>query len=159
MRRLLANFFTLGVKVIVVFVALSLSFFIFYWCNNRLFLFEARMIWPENNFSEQSFKGESSTGRASMAADLIEKQAYIGMECKKIPELLGDSTGDYYYQDSNYTYRLTDNESANWILTFVCDENGTIAKVFIRKSCCSISKRILLFGLDLIDPLFKGSKR
>src|SRR4051812_44237731 len=116
MRKFLVNFFVVGLKTTSALVILSLFFLIFHWYNNHLFIFEAKMIWPQNNFSERSFKSGNTVDRASMAADVIEKQIYVGTECKKIPGLLGESTGDYYYQDSNYTYRLTDKESTNWIL-------------------------------------------
>lgn len=93
-----------------------------------------------------------------MAANLIEEKKLIGAECEKIPELLGQPTGDYYHQDGNRTYRLTERESANWILTFICD-NGKVENVFIRKSCCSISQNILLSLLDLGKPVFRPIKR
>ncbi len=89
-----------------------------------------------------------------MAADLIEKMTLIGADCKGIPETLGEPNGDYYHTESNYTYRLTDKDTANWILTFVCNDHGKIAHVFIRKSCCSVSQDILFWGLKTLQSLF-----
>ena len=45
----------------------------------------------------------------------------------------GVLTGDYYATDSNFTYRLTNRGSADWILTLVPGNNGKIEKVFIRR--------------------------
>ncbi len=119
---------------------------LYYWYNNRLFLLEAKILWTQEAFTEESFRVGTTEDRAMMAVDLIERKNYIGVTCKKIPELLGEQTGDYYYQESNTTFRLTNKGFADWILTFICDK-GVIREVFIRKSCCSVSQEILFWIL------------
>jgi hypothetical protein len=81
-----------------------------------------------------------------MAADIIRNNRLLGFPSDKIHEQLGESTGDYYYTDANFTYKLTETGNADWILTLVTGEDGKIEKVFIRKSCCSISKKNPLLG-------------
>lgn len=127
----------------------------FYWFNNTLFLWEAKILWPKESFSEVKFK-TGSTDRARMVVDLIQSKKLVGIESNKIPLLLGEETGDYYHSDSVSTYRLTDQGKADWILTFVPGDDGKIEHIFIRKSCCSVSKRILYLSLELADPLIKN---
>jgi hypothetical protein len=136
------TFFILGI-ILIFFVG-----FVFF--DNRLLIFEANIIWPQKSFDEVIFKNGNADARASMVADLIAKKKYIGSECKNIPEFLGEPNGGYYHQDTNYTYLLTAKPSANWVLTFLCGDEGRVEAVFIRKSCCSISHQVLLFCLGLI---------
>ncbi|PWU13014.1 MAG: hypothetical protein C5B49_15345 [Bdellovibrio sp.] len=150
----LVKFLIFILRFAFAFLALFILFGTFYWFNNRLTALEAKIIWHQKKFDEPSFKSAGPQERASMAANLIEEKKFIDTECEKIPELLGQPTGDYYHQHSNYTYRLTERESANWILTFIC-VNGKIESVFIRKSCCSISQRVLFWGLDIAEPIFQ----
>jgi hypothetical protein len=100
-------------------------------------------MWPSKTFSEVKFKNGDFFERASMAVDLISSRKYLGYDCKGITEVLGEETGDYYRSDSNSTYRLTNNQSTDWILTFQCGDEGVVKRVFIRKSCCSASQKIL----------------
>ena len=127
-------------------------FFGYYQYNNRLFLLEAEVLWGSKKFNETEFHNGSSATRASMATDLIRSKKFIGERCDSIPEILGEETGDYYHSDSNSTYKLSENQSANWILTFICGESGSVEKVFIRKSCCSISQKLLYWGIEAIEP-------
>lgn len=131
--------------IIVVFLA---SFLLFYQFDNRLFLFEARLVWPSASFNAQSFRSGTNSDRASMVADIIESKRFIGRKCNSVREELGEATGDYYVSDSNITYRLTNKGSADWILTFLCAKNGTVERVFIRKSCCSVSQEILYWTME-----------
>lgn len=130
-------------------------FGIFYWYNNRLFLWEASFIWQKEAFSETKFKNGSTDDRARMVVDLIRRKIFIGVDSDQIQARLGKETGDYYHSDSNSTYRLTDRGNADWILTFVSGDDGKIQKVFIRKSCCSISKKIVLATMKILDPQIK----
>lgn len=141
-------------KIFLVASSIFLLFGLFFFYNNRLFLWEASLIWPQENFSYSKFKTGSPSERSSMIVDLIRNRQLIGLPIEKIPDLLGEETGDYYHSDSNFTYKLTDEENANWILTLIT-KNGKIDKVFIRKSCCSISKKILAWGMDISRPLVK----
>ncbi|MGE0633516.1 MAG: hypothetical protein AB7O96_13975 [Pseudobdellovibrionaceae bacterium] len=131
-------------------------FLAFYQYNNRLFLFEAEILWGSKQFNEIEFHGGSPATRASMTADLIRSKKFIGERCDSIPEVLGEETGDYYHSDSNSTYKLSEKQSANWILTFICGESGNIEKIIIRKSCCSTSQMLLHWGFEVIGPLIKG---
>lgn len=142
-------------KAIVVTFSISIIFGIFYWYNNRLFLWEASLIWTQEPFSESKFKADLTEDRAKMSVDLIQSKKLIGIESNKIHDLLGKETGDYYYSDANFTYRLTNRGNADWILTLVTGEDGKIERIFIRKSCCSISRRILYLGLDIADPIIR----
>lgn len=64
----------LGLKVLMGIFLFFICLAIFYWCNNRLFLVEARMMWPQMEFNEISFKSGSVDIRSSMVVDLIEKK-------------------------------------------------------------------------------------
>jgi hypothetical protein len=140
---------------ILVIVAVPLVFLAYYQYNNRLFLFEAEILWGSKQFNETEFKNGSPETRASMTADLIRSKKFIGERCDYVPEILGERTGDYYHSDGNFTYKLSERQSANWILTFICGDSSSIEKVFIRKSCCSTSQKLLHWGLEAIEPLIK----
>lgn len=130
-------------------------FLALYQYNNRLFLFEAEILWGSKQFNEIEFHNGSPETRASMTTDLIRSKKIIGERCASIPEVLGEETGDYYHSDSNSTYKLSEKQSANWILTFICGNSGSIEKIIIRKSCCSTSQMLLHWGLEAIGPLIK----
>lgn len=133
------------IVMLLIVVSTSVMFLGYYQYNNRLFLFEAEFLWGSKKFNETEFHNGSSAVRASMAADLIRSKKFIGERCTTIPEILGEETGDYYHSDSNSTYKLSEKQSANWILTFTCGESGKVEKVFIRKSCCSISQKLIFW--------------
>ncbi len=133
--------------------ATTVSFSMFYWFNNNLSLWQARIMWPQKPFSSEAFKAGSEQDRAQMVVDLISSQILLKTDHEKITNMLGEETGDYYVTDSNFTYRLTNRGSADWILTLVPGNNGKIDQVFIRKSCCSISKQALRLALEALDPL------
>lgn len=127
----------------------------FYFYNNRLFLFEAEMLWNSTQLNKLEFRDGNPQKRATMAADIIQSEQFIGKSCSAIPLELGTSTGDYYISDVNTTYKLTENTSANWILTFVCGDHQEIEKVFIRKSCCSTSQTMLFWIIEIMEPLVR----
>ncbi len=153
------NFFKRSIQLIFKCVtgafALIIIFGIFYWYNNRLLLWEASLIWTQEPFLESKFKTGSTEDRANMSVDLIKSKKLIGVESNKIHDLLGKETGDYYYSDSNITYRLTQKGNADWVLTIISGDDGKISRIFIRKSCCSISRRILDLGFDIVDPILR----
>lgn len=142
-------------KILIGMLILFSVFGIFYWCNNRLFLWEASFLWPQEPFSESKFKSGSTQERSRMVVDLIHSKKLLGVASDKIHEKLGEETGDYYHTDSNFTYRLTERGSADWILTLVPGDDGNIAKSFIRKSCCSVSQKILHWGLESWESLLR----
>ncbi len=146
---MLKNAFKILFKSVFVAISLLLIFIAFYLYNNELYLFEAKFIWPSSKFTVEHFKQGSTLERASMAADLISSKNFIGLRCESIPIALGPRTGDYYVSDSNHTYKLTEKSSANWILTFVCSDKGIVEQVIIRKSCCSMTRKLINWGLDL----------
>lgn len=122
----------------------------FYYYNNRLFVWEANFLWPQKPFDALSFKNGSMEERAQMVVSLIDSRYLLGMNANEATQALGEETGDYYNSDSNLTYRLTNKGNSDWILTSIVDEDGKICQVFIRKSCCSVSRRavdFLLLGL------------
>ncbi len=139
-------------------VLLSILFLVFYWYNNRLFLFEAKMIWPQKNFNADIFRVGAAKDRASMAVNLIESKKLIGTPITQIPTILGEPNGDYYHQDGNHTYELTEKGNADWILTVVATDDGNVGEIFVRKSCCSISHDILYFVLSAIEKFGRGSR-
>ena len=139
-------------KCLLVLIALVVMFSFFYWFNNNLSLWEARLIWAQKPFSSESFKSGTERERAQMVVDLISSQVLLKIDYHKVPDLLGEETGDYYVTDSNFTYRLTNRENADWILTIVPGNNGKVEKIFIRKSCCSVSKQALNLGFEELDP-------
>ena len=114
-------------------------------------MFEAEALWGREHFNEIDFKNGSPATRATMTVDLIRSRKFVGERCESIPEILGEETGDYYHSDGNSTYKLSERKSANWILTFICGESGRIESVIVRRSCCSVSQRILLWGLDIFS--------
>lgn len=120
----------------------------FYFCDNRLFAWEAKILWQQDPFDELRFKNGSREERAKMSASLIESQHLIGMDTNEVTQILGEETGDYYHSDSNLTYRLTKKGNADWILTLTSNEDGKINQIFIRKSCCSISRKAVDFILS-----------
>lgn len=142
-------------KVVVAIFAISILFGLFYWFNNNLSSWEARILWPQKPFSSEAFKSGSEEDRAHMVVDLISSQVLLQINYDKVTDLLGDETGDYYVTDSNFTYRLTNRGNADWILTLVPGNNGKIEKVFIRKSCCSVSHKILNQFFDSADPVIR----
>lgn len=141
--------FMFGLIVLVVF------FICFYWYNNRLFLWEASLLWRQEAFSELKFKDGTTDERARMVVDLIKSKKFVGEDLDKLTDQLGSKNGDYYNYDTNITYRLTEENNADWILTFIPGDNGKIERVFIRKSCCSVSKRILNVVIDITDPVVR----
>ena len=142
-------------KLLFGIIILGIFFICFYWYNNRLFLWEASLLWRQEAFSELKFKGGSPEERARMVVDLIKSKKFIGVDLTKLTDLLGDKNGDYYNYDTNITYKLTEKNNADWILTFIPDDSGKIERVFIRKSCCSVSKRILNKAIDFSDPIVR----
>ena len=143
------------IMLIILTVIAPLIFLAYYCYNNRLFLVEAEFLWDSKKFNETDFRNGTSNTRASMVTDLIRSKKFIGVKCESITESLGEETGDYYQSDSNSTYKLTENPSANWILTFICGDSGKVEKVFIRKSCCSASQKLLYQFISAIDFFFK----
>lgn len=151
-RSTLAVCASILMKVVAAIIAIIVTFALFYWFNNNLSIWEARFLWPQKPFSSESFKSGTEQDRAQMAVDLISSQALLKIDYHKVPDLLGEETGDYYVTDSNYTYRLTNRGGADWILTIVPGNNGKIEKVFIRKSCCSVSKQALNLAFKELGP-------
>jgi hypothetical protein len=143
-------------KAAIACTLLVIFFLIFYWYNNRLFRIEAKLILGNTEFDQELFKNGTAAQRASMAADLIKNGKYVGVRCDEITNQLGERTGDYYNSDVHQTYKLTEKDSANWILTFECGTDRTVNRVFIRKSCCSVTHEILYFGIKLTDPLIRS---
>ena len=151
----LRKFVTLALKISGGCAGLLFLFGAFYFYNNRLFLIEAKIIWPQKKFDREVFRAGTTRDRASMAVDLVESKTFIGLPISNVRDILGDPTGDYYHQDTNYTYRLTDKGRSDWILTFVSDDEGKVRRVFIRKDCCSMSQEILHVGLEIVTPLIE----
>ncbi len=145
----------IAIKATLGLTILASIFCIFYWYNNRLFLWEASLVWTQEPFSESKFKTGSTQDRSRMVVDLIRNEKLLGVTSDKIHEQLGEETGDYYYTDSNFTYRLTEKGSADWILTLIPGDDGKIRQIFIRKSCCSISQKILYWSLESSEPLIR----
>lgn len=143
------------IKTALTMSAIIVSFALFYWYNNNLSIWEARILWPQIPFSSEAFKSGSEQERAQMVVDLMTSQTLLNTRHQEIAQLLGNETGDYYVNDSTFTYRLTNRESANWILTLVPDDTGKIKKVFIRKSCCSVSRNILNSVVEFYDPTIR----
>lgn len=142
-------------RAILYILVLALVFSVYYWYNNRLFLWEAKLLWPHEPFSAVKFKTGSTQDRAKMSVDLIQSKKLINVEYEKIHEALGEKTGDYYISDTNFTYRLTDKGDADWVLTLITGNDGKIERAFIRKSCCSVSKRIIYFGFDVSESIIR----
>jgi len=155
-RSILFFCFRALLRTIIGLFALFIIFASFYWYNNNLSLWEARLLWSQRPFSSESFKSGSEQDRAQMVVDLISSQVLLKLDYHNIPDVLGEETGDYYVTDSNFTYRLTNRGSADWILTLVPGDSGNIEKVFIRKSCCSSSKQILNFALNALGPFISS---
>src|SRR5690606_664228 len=109
------KYFQVIAKTIICILSLTAVLGVFYWYNNTLFLWEAKIIWAQEPFSELKFKNSSSEDRARMVVDLIKYKKLLGMDSNKVPTFLGEETGD----------------------------DGKINRVYIRKSCCSISKKLV----------------
>ncbi len=139
------------ITILLMFLFSPFVFVVFYLYNNRLFLLEAEILWGSSPFESVAFRSGSAESRAGMAVDLIESRKFIGEECSTLPNFLGPETGDYFHSDSNLTYKLTEKESANWILTFICGQSGKIERIIIRKSCCSLSQKILHWGINSVS--------
>lgn len=139
----LKTIFKVALITVTLASCLVFTFAVFYQLNNKLFLFEISYLWPQKPFHQDAFLNGTSADRASMTSDLIKSKKLLETDCASIPKLLGTETGDYYVSDANTTYRLTDKDSESWILTFVCGDDGKVARVFVRKSCCSISQKML----------------
>ena len=145
LKRRLKFFF----RILILLILLPPLFIAFYFYDNRLFLFEAKLLWKSNPLNKSEFRSGSIQKRSTMAYDIIQSKQFIGKNCLSIRSDLGDSTGDYYISDVNTTYLLTEKASANWILTFICGDNQKIESVIIRKSCCSVSQNILFWTIEL----------
>ena len=149
-----SGFANISAKIVAVLLFLCGLLVTFYWWENRLFLWEARILWSQEPFSDGRFRSGSTEDRARMVVDLVQSGRLIGVDSNQIRPLLGEETGDYFHSSSNYTYKLTDRENANWILTIVSGYEGKIVSVFIRKSCCSVSQRMIDFiFLDVAGPV------
>lgn len=141
-------------------LGLCLLFALFYYFDNRLFLWQARWIWPQRAFIAEEFKRSNPTQQATMVVDIIKSKRFIGKSMSVVQKELGPPTGDYYHNEVHYTYRLTERKKTNWTLTFLSDGSGAVESVFIRKSGYSISKKILYAGIDLIPkPKIKRPKQ
>jgi hypothetical protein len=152
LRSILFFCFRALLRTVMGLFAIFVLFSSFYWYNNNLSFWEARLLWHQKPFSSESFKSGSEQDRAQMVVDLISSQVLLKIDYHNIPDILGEETGDYYVTDSNFTYRLTNRGSEDWILTLVPGDSGKIEKVFIRKSCCSLSKQILNLALNAFGP-------
>jgi hypothetical protein len=128
--------------LIIIPVLLGLSGF-FYFYNNRLFLWEAQILWSQRPFDPVKFKNGSAQERAKMVVSLIDSNFLIDLDADSVSHFLGEENGDYYHDDSNTTYRLTEYGEADWILTITTDGQGKVDRLFIRKSCCSVSRKAL----------------
>ncbi len=122
-------------------------------------MIEAEISWGTKKLNESAFYSGSASIRASMTANLIRSEKFIGKSCVTISEILGEKTGDYYVSDGNVTYALTEKKSANWILTFICGESGRVERVIIRKSCCSASQSLVRFGINFFGSLLFESRK
>jgi hypothetical protein len=154
-RSILSFCFRAILRTAIGLFALLVMFSFFYWYNNNLSVWEARLLWPQKPFSSESFKSGSEQDRAQMVVDLISSKILLTIDYHRVSDLLGDETGDYYVTDSNFTYRLTNRGSADWILTLIPGDSGKIEMAFIRKSCCSVSKKVLGRLLNFADPAIK----
>src|SRR5687768_16135851 len=94
------------IKVILAMFILITVFTAYYWYNNRLFLWEARILWNQQTFTDAEFKSGTMEKRAKMVVDLIKSKRFIGVDPNQISHLLGEETGDYYHNDSILTYKL-----------------------------------------------------
>lgn len=112
-------------------------------------------MWKQVPFSAEAFKNGTADIRSQMVVDIIRNEKLMGLSTNQVLNLLGENTGDYYYSESNLTYRLTEKRTADWILTLIPDEDGKIIHAFIRKSCCSISQKALHWMMEKSEPLFK----
>ncbi len=143
-----------SLKILIFIFVMPVMSVAFYYYNNHLFVWEAKFQWSQEPFDASRFKNGSVEERAQMAADLIESRYLLGLNADEVSQLLGEETGDYFNSVSNLTYRLTNKGNADWILTLTADDNGKISQVFIRKSCCSVSRRVADFVLDSLFHLW-----
>ncbi len=142
-------------KLLLIAPILMVLFFLFYQYNNRLFVFEAKLIWPQSKFNSELFQTAQYESRRAMVADILDSDLFLGKPITTVKEQLGAPDGDYYYGDSNYTYALTKKGNADWILTFISNDMGIVERIVIRKSCCSTSRRVLDFFLFDVLGTFK----
>ncbi len=124
---------------------------LFYYYNNRLFLWEAQILWSQRPFDAVKFKNGSTQERAQMVVSLINSKYLVELDGDKVSQILGEENGDYYHYDSNATYRLTEHGNADWILTITTDGQGRVNRLFIRKSCCSVSRKAFNFLLQVVS--------
>ncbi len=147
------------VKVVVLYgFVLCLSLSLIYCFDNRLFLWQASLLWPQKPFNSEEFKEGTPSEQASMVVDIIKSTRFMGKELEEVRDQLGEPTGEYYTHDTNYTYRLSNKRRA-WTLTFITGRYG-VERVYIRKNR-SISKYILIetfmilfYPVDMITDFF-----
>ena len=160
MRLRIMNKLLKSIRIFIKFTVLAaismfticLLFALFYYCDNRLFLWQARWLWPQRPFVAEEFQKGTPAERATMVVDIIKSKRFLGQPMDFVTRQLGPETGDYYYNDGHQTYKLTDRDrkNTNWILTVLSDNSRNAEKVFIRKSCCSISKKMLYAGVTFL---------
>jgi hypothetical protein len=104
---------------------------------------EAEKKWGRFQFDEKQFRKASTEVRAKMAADLAEKNPYIGTRPEDIKAKLGEFTG-YYWKHRVPAYLIEEGwqkKSDTWQLVFILDSNGLVKEVKIHKNCCYESGR------------------
>ena len=126
-------------------VPVLIFLFLFFQYNNRLFVIEAKLIWPQKKLDTKLFQTRRYEFRQMMVVDLIE-WVFIGKPLTFLREKLGAPDGDYYYNDSNYTYALTNKGNADWILTFISNDTGVVERIIIRKKLLLNFKKNSEFG-------------
>ena len=100
---------------------------------------EAKKKWGTVAFDAKSFKKSSEKTKGAMAAQAIEKGAFVGHDMLKVRDQMGDPDS-YFFSDTIYAYMITSPAKPGqeaWQLVFIPDEKlEKVADVKIHKKCC-----------------------
>jgi hypothetical protein len=102
---------------------------------------QAKKKWGATPFDAKKFKSAEKDVRvrASMAADIVERQSLKGVNRSEIRSIVGRPTG-YYFSDTIYAYIIEPYSEAtkeSWQLVLIPDDKlETIKEIKIEKKCC-----------------------
>lgn len=100
---------------------------------------QAESRWGHASFEPQLFSVGDDSTRASMAADALQRQVFVGENEYGLVSAIGEGDGGYY-DDGCRSYRLVGGISKGedqWDLVFcLLYPERKVAKVLIYRSCC-----------------------
>lgn len=138
---------------LVLFIILSLLAYRF--DNYATFPWEAKIRWGHGPFDSIKFREVPTNEKASMIADLMLQEYFIGKPAIEVTKTMGERTGGYYNYDINLTYRIYEKGRTAWDLVFIVDyETQKVTQVFAYRQHGGMTRMVLYSFIGLIDRVF-----